>query len=184
MSTQGENNRLISKAWLLSAAPGGTGRASAAPPPLPVVTPSAGSSGQLYLDTPTCCLGSRLSVYMSEEKHQCDSAGREGQEWGQHPAGCVRVRWGRWGGGLNLVLRSYVARFKVLGLNRAQTLSRTLAASGHNWIFLDSLGCLSGASHEVPGSQGDVRWGAAHKFSDSKNSLSSGDTRLKLVMWL
>lgn len=31
---------------------------------------------------PTCCLGSSFSVYMSEEKHQCDSAGREGQEWG------------------------------------------------------------------------------------------------------
>lgn len=46
------------------------------------------------------------------------------------------VRWKRWGGGLNLVLMSYVARFKVLGLNPAQSLASTLATSRHNWISL------------------------------------------------
>lgn len=66
------------------------------------------------------------------------------------------VRWKRWNDGLN----PDMDRFKVLGLNRAQPPSSTLAASGHNWIFsaLDTYLTQEGStSHGVPGSQGRVR---------------------------
>lgn len=59
------------------------------------------------------------------------------------------VRWKKWGGGLNLV-KSYVARLKVLGLNPAQSLSSTLAASRHSWISL----CRRPTWHRDQGCQG------------------------------
>lgn len=99
------------------------------------------------------------------------------------------VRWMRWDVGLNPVLRSYMARFTVLELNRAQTPSSslaTLAASGYNWIFSALTASLAqewSTSHGVPGSQGHIRRGA-HQFSDSKESLSLGDMRLEPVVLL
>jgi hypothetical protein len=70
------------------------------------------------------------------------------------------VRWKTQGGGLNQDLRSHMARFKVLGLQRAQPLSSTLAASGHCWIFcaLDAyLAQEWPTSRGMPGSQGHAR---------------------------
>lgn len=66
------------------------------------------------------------------------------------------VRWKRWGGGLNLVLMSYVARFKVLGLNPAQSLASTLATQLDFSAWVSYLVQGGSTSHGVPGSQGDV----------------------------